>query len=347
MQYTVYGRKYTIHAISLIRRTLNATIAKVINLRGGKWINMAKELSNQARWKPWKGVVLFVITLVWLLSASCLSFFISGTIATFIAQLGFLGIAIVACLINKTPLKEVFPLKKITVRDFFGTVLMWIGALPLGLLSALVVGKFMPEAFTDVTSGLTEVSRGIIVLGFITTVICPPICEEAIMRGAVLSNFRGIKKDWVIVLIIGIMFGILHTDPIRFINTSLMGGCLAYLMVKRNNFVLPAMFHFFNNFVTLGIGIISSATAEQAVESYTTAEVTAETVNLIPSMMVVAFLCPLLLVLGAHLIKRQSELDAGEEKKGMKLGAKIGLSVIPCLLLLGGGIALTMMSMSA
>ena len=73
---------------------------------------MAKELSTQARWKPWKGVILFVITLVWLIAGSIIGGIFLGSFATFVVQLGFLGIAIVACLINKTPLKEVFPLRK-------------------------------------------------------------------------------------------------------------------------------------------------------------------------------------------------------------------------------------------
>lgn len=307
---------------------------------------MAKELSNQAKWKPWKGVLLFVLTCVWLIAASITSMFWSPTVATFIGQLGFLGIAIGACLINKTPLKEVFPLHKITVRDFFGTVLLWLGALPLGLLSGVVVGKFMPQAFTQVAENLNEVSSGVLILGYITTIVCPPICEEAIMRGAILSNFRGVKKDWVIVLVIGIMFGILHMDPIRLINTSLMGACLAYLMVKRNNIILPAMYHFFNNFVSFGMSAISDASASQAEQSYTAAEATSAAVDALPVFMLISFLCPLMLVLGAHLIKRQAEISEGKEKKGMKLGAKIGLSIIPCVLLLGGGIALTAMSMA-
>ena len=300
---------------------------------------MAKELSTQARWKPWKGVILFVITLVWLIAGSIIGGIFLGSFATFVIQLGFLGIAIVACLINKTPLKEVFPIKKITVRDFFGTVLMWMGALPLGMLSAVIVGKFMPQTFENVTSGVQEIA-GVAVIGFITTVICPPICEEAIMRGAILSNFRGIKKDWIIVLIIGVMFGILHTDTVRFINTALMGGCLAYLMVKRNNFLLPALYHFINNFLLIGLSTITSMLAQQQEQTVTAAEATSAAVDSIPSLMLLATLSPLFLVLGVHLIKRQTEISEGTEKKGMKLGAKIGISIIPCVLLLAGGIAL-------
>ncbi|MBR3143219.1 MAG: CPBP family intramembrane metalloprotease [Clostridiales bacterium] len=306
---------------------------------------MAKELSNQAKWKPWKGVVLFVIAFVWLIVGSIASYFL-GTYATLIIQLGFLGIAIAACLINKTPLKEVFPIRKFTARDFFGTILMWLGAMPLGLLSGVIVGKFMPETFTNVTAGLNEMTTSVVVIGLIATVICPPICEEAIMRGAVLSNFRSVKKDWVIIIIIGIMFGILHTDPIRFINTSLMGGCLAYLMVKRNNILLPAIYHFANNLVTMGMSTISTLTAQQAGQAIDASEATAAAVDALPSLMLMAFLSPLFLVIGIHLIKRQTEIAEGKEKSGMKLGAKIGLSVIPCVLLLGGGIALTVMSMN-
>ena len=300
---------------------------------------MAKELSTQARWKPWKGVILFVIALVWLIAGSIIGGIFLGSFATFVIQLGFLGIAIVACLINKTPIKEVFPIKKITVRDFFGTVLMWMGALPLGMLSAVIVGKFMPQTFENVTSGVQEIA-GVAVIGFITTVICPPICEEAIMRGAILSNFRGIKKDWIIVLIIGVMFGILHTDTVRFINTALMGGCLAYLMVKRNNFLLPALYHFINNFLLIGMSTITSMLAQQQEQTVTAAEATSAAVDSIPSLMLLATLSPLFLVLGVHLIKRQTEISEGTEKKGMKLGAKIGISIIPCVLLLAGGIAL-------
>jgi len=141
------------------------------------------------------------------------------------------------------------------------------------------------------------------------------------------------------------MFGILHTDPVRFINTSLMGGCLAYFVVKRNNILLAALYHFINNFLSMGMSTISQYSAQQAGEAYTSAEITQATVSAIPTFMLMAALCPLFLVLGVHLIKRQSEISEGKEKSGMKLGAKIGISVIPCVLLLAGGIILTVLEM--
>ena len=305
---------------------------------------MAKELSNQSKWRPWKGIVLFVIALFVVIAGSVSTLFI-GTYGTFITQLALLGLAVGACLINKTPLKEVFPLKKITLRDFFGTVLMWIGAVPLGFISALAVGSLMPEVFAGVASDINNIATGVVILGFIATVICPPICEEAIMRGAILSNFRGVKKDWVIILVVAVMFGLLHLDPVRLINTSILGACMAYLMVKRNNFILPAMFHLINNFLSIFLGSIvsmfSEPAAEQAVQSAELTDTVNAMVNQIPTYMIAAFLCPMILAIGAHLIKRQKEISEGKEKEGMKLGAKIGLSAIPCIMLLGGGLLLT------
>lgn len=309
---------------------------------------MAKELSNQAKWKPWKGVILFLIAFVIVIAGSVMTGFM-GAFGTLFTQLGLLATAVIACLINKTPLKEVFPLKKITARDFFGTLLMWIGGAPLGMLTALAIGKLMPETLAEVASGVNETATGILVLGLFATICCPPVCEEAIMRGAILSNFRGIKKDWVIILVTAIMFGVLHLDPVRLINTTIMGACLAYLMVKRNNFILPAIFHFINNLVTIGMSSISSIMVtqqmEQSGQTFDMADSVSAAIDVIPSFMITAFLCPMLLVLGAHLIKRQKEISEGKEKSGMKLGAKIGLSVIPCVMLLGGGILLTACSM--
>ncbi len=314
---------------------------------------VAKELSTQAKWKPWKGFVLFVIVIVWMIVGSIIGAMIGdATIGTFILQLGFLGIAVITTLINKTPFKEVFPVKGITVRDFFGVILMWIGAMPLGLISALIIGQLAPDTFSEVASSVNSVATGMLILGFITTVICPPVCEESIMRGAIFSNFRGIKKDWVICLIIGIFFGIFHMDYVRFFNTALMGGCLAYLMCKRNNFILPMMYHFINNFVLIGISTLltiagqGASTSEVAVENVDPDAVAATTASMLPGMMIIAWLCPVILVIGIHLIKRQHEISEGLEPSGMKLGKKIALAFIPSVILLVAGIILAVNTFS-
>ena len=306
---------------------------------------MAKELSTQKKWRPWKGFILYLIAFAWLIVSSFVQMSL-GTTGLLISQLGFLAIAIIACLVNKTPLKEVFPIRKLTVRDFFGTVMMWVGGLMIGLTSIYAVSYFLPDISGQVIGSLNEMALGggLMILSFITMVICPPICEEAIMRGAILSNFRGIKKDWVIVLIIGIMFGVLHTDPIRFINTTILGATLAYLMVKRNNFILPMLAHFLNNFTTIGISIISGAFAGNGGAS--AADALPQTAEAAKSfyltetgcLLMIFFIAPVLIAIGSHLIKRQKEISEGLEPSGMKLGFKVLISAVLSVAMLVSGI---------
>ena len=302
-----------------------------------------QQVTNQQKLKPWMGFVLFAVVMVLFLFAGArmqTAWRIYGLIAT---EAMFLVIAILYAVIFRIPLKEMFPVKKFKVRDFFGSLFLAGGGVLIGFVSIAIVGILIPSSLgAGDVQAISEFNSGS--SGYLLTIfamaVTPAICEEAIQRGAIIANFRTIKKDWIIVLIIGVMFGILHTDTVRFINTALMGGCLAYLMVKRNNFLLPALYHFINNFLLIGMSTITSMLAQQQEQTVTAAEATSAAVDSIPSLMLLATLSPLFLVLGVHLIKRQTEISEGIEKKGMKLGAKIGISIIPCVLLLAGGIAL-------
>lgn len=301
---------------------------------------MAVKISNQNKWRTWKAFILFLIAAVWIIGGSLLAEYI-GIWGTILTQVGLLGTAIVACLINKTPLKEVFPMKKITVRDFFGAVFMWLGGLGIGLSSVYAMGILMPDVYEVVSGGLDGLfSSTTMVLALITVAFLPPICEEAITRGAILSNLRGLKRDWVIILIVGLMFGALHMDPIRFINTAVMGSVCAFLVVKRNNILLASLVHLCNNFLTGGLAILislfSNDSASQAVDA---AETSVSLQQGLASTMVMFFLAPVLLVLGAYLIRRQKEISEGLEKK-TKIGAKLAVAIVLSIAILAGGIAL-------
>ena len=265
---------------------------------------MAKQLTNQQNWRPWKAVLLFFIAIFVIVFGSVLVMHI-GMTGLIISQLGLLATAIIACLINKTPLKEVFPIKKITVRDLFGSLLMWAGGVSFGIMSIYLSGLLTPKMSEQVSNGLSGLitSSSVLVI-FIGTVILPPICEEAICRGAILSNLRSIKKDWVIVLIMGLFFGIMHMSPLRFLNTAVLGGMLSYLMVKKNNILLPMLLHFMNNFASVTIGYLGNNAAD-------TAKATEDIMNwdgltLFGSYMFLGFAAPIFLVLAMMFLDRKN-----------------------------------------
>lgn len=262
-----------------------------------------QKLTNQEKMKPWMGFVLFFVGVLFLLFAGSYMQSNWGIPGLILTEIGFLAISVIYCLIRKVSLKEVFPIKKITVRDFFGTIFMFAGGFLANLVAigiSFFVLDHLGQSLSGEISDLSDFLYGnkmLYIVLVLVVAVTPAICEEAFMRGAVLSNFRGLKHDWVTVLIIGIFFGILHLSPLRFLNTAILGGILAYIMVKKNNILLPMLVHFLNNFVTSIAGVTSSGSGTDAAAALDNVN----TSITLGSFLVMGFLFPLLLVIGAKL----------------------------------------------
>ena len=220
-----------------------------------------QQVTNQQKLKPWMGFVLFAIVMLYFIFV-CVpmqtAWGMWGLVAT---EVSFLILAIVYGLIFKIPLKEMFPIKKFTVKDFFGSLLLVVGCSLFGLISVALVGTLIPSSVEggDV-SAITEYianGPGYIIL-MLVMALSPAICEEAIHRGAILTNFRSIKKEWVIVLIMALFFGINHLSVLRFINTALLGAALSYIVIKKNNILLSSMMHFILNFSASTLSYLAS-----------------------------------------------------------------------------------------
>ncbi len=295
-----------------------------------------QKLTNQEKMKPWMGFVLFFVGVLFLLFAGSYMQSNWGIPGLILTEIGFLAISVIYCLIRKVSLKEVFPIKKITVRDFFGTIFMFAGGFLLNLVCA-GISMFILEllgnkdALSEAAS-LNDFLYGNQMLYFLVVLVVavtPAICEEAIMRGAILSSFRGLKSDKLIIFIVGVMFGILHLSPLRFLNTACLGMILAYLMVKKNNILLPMLLHFLNNFLSSIVGAGADVSGEQidaAVNSISTSMT-------LGAMLTAGFLCPLLLVIGAKLL----------DKEGVK-GKHFAIAGILSALMFATGIVILVIS---
>ncbi len=218
-------------------------------------------VTNQQKLKPWMGFVLFAVLMAVFIFICAPMQAANGILGLVATELLFLIMAVVYGLIFRIPLKEMFPIKKFTAGDFFGSLFLVTGGSFFGLISIGVVGALFPST---VEAGDIEGLLNIITGGpgyFLILVIIallPAICEEAIHRGAILTNFRSIKKDWVIVLIMALFFGINHMSWLRFINTAILGATLSYIVVKKNNMILSSLMHFTVNFSASTLSYVST-----------------------------------------------------------------------------------------
>ena len=218
-----------------------------------------EKISDQGRLRPWMGFVLFGILMLLFLTVCTplqLNLGIPGLVIT---ELLFGLIAVLYCLIRKVKIKEVFPVKKVSAKDIFGCIFLLMGAFPISIALTSLTACIFPWSGQEV-EGLSTMLYGEMSYPLCILVVCvlPAICEEAIHRGAILSNFRSLKKDWVIVLIMAAFFGINHVSVLRFLSTAVLGAALSYVMVKKNNIILTMMMHFVNNFVSANAGYFSA-----------------------------------------------------------------------------------------
>ena len=265
-----------------------------------------QQVTNQQKLKPWNGFVLFAVVMVMFIFVGAqiqTAWRIYGLIAT---EAMFLVIAILYAVVFRIPLKEMFPVKKFKARDFFGSLFLAVGGVLIGLVSVALVGMLIPssleagdvQAITEFNSGST---------GYLLTIfaraVTPAICEEAIHRGAIITNFRTIKKDWIIVLIMGLFFGIFHLSVLRFVNTAIMGACLSYIVVKKNNIVLSSLMHFLVNFVSTSLSYGANANNGSSAGVQFTAETMKAALG---TYLILGFAAPFLIVIGLMLLNPES-----------------------------------------
>ena len=254
-----------------------------------------EKLSEQGKLRPWMGLLLFTVVMALFLFAFTplqLSLGIPGLIIT---ELGFLVLAVVYCMVRKIKLTEMFPIKKVKVREVIGAVIMVLGMFPISIMLVAITSIIFPAA----TSEIDELSSFIYdSLGFPAAVLIvalmPAVCEEAIHRGAILSHFRGIKHDWVIVLIMGLFFGINHMSVLRFLTTMTLGLFLTYVVVKKNNLLLSMIMHFTNNLI--------SVVLSYAFDQGSTGSASANYTAVLGTYLILGFLSPVLITLGLMLI---------------------------------------------
>ena len=283
-----------------------------------------EKISDQGRLRPWMGFVLFTAVMLFFIFICAPLQTNLGIAGLVITEVAFLAIAVVYCLIRKVKLKEVFPIKKVKIREIIGCIFLILGAFPLSIISVAVTALIFPASAAEVGE-LTSFIYGDLnyPMAVLIVALLPAICEEAMHRGAILSNFRSIKYDGIIVLIMGLLFGINHVSILRFGSTMILGMVLSYVVVKKNNIILSMIIHFTNNLISVSAAYLSdSASVDTSNVDYG---------SVLGIYLLIGFLSPIIITVGLLLLKPESHkkirfLYAGIAAVVM-LAAGIGLTV--------------------
>lgn len=95
-------------------------------------------------------------------------------------------------------------------------------------------------------AGTAEYLRALLIGALI-----PAVCEESLYRGYLQSNLEKALKPYQAIAISGILFGLIHFNPIGMLQLVLIGLFMALSAYFSRSIALPIMLHFMNNAVVI------------------------------------------------------------------------------------------------
>jgi len=225
-------------------------------------------MEENNRLKVWHGLVASVLAILFLLFGGYVLYPLFGEIGGYLAPLFIALIAVVIVILTKTKASEVFPFRLPSIREFFTSVGMYVGVMLLSAALTMLLTQILPN-YTDRDAPIHEMVRTMHpMVAILLVAVQPALCEEFFCRGFLVATLKKCKKDWVVILLTAVIFGVLHLDVVASFSAALLGGLLAYLAIRTRSLLLPILFHFFNNALSVVLAYGTSDTqATETVES--------------------------------------------------------------------------------
>jgi membrane protease YdiL (CAAX protease family) len=285
-----------------------------------------------------KGVIVslssFVVGFAGLFFAGGYIQAIYGLTGLIITELFILLCALAFAPLLGQPLRETFKLRAPKRHHISGTLFLFAGLFFLSFAASYVQLIIFPQA-SEVSDNISSfVSSGSRLLAFIAVAVMPAICEELLCRGTMLAGFERLRRDWVKAVIIGVLFGIFHTNPFRFIGTAILGAGLAYIAVKTQCIFLPMLCHFANN----ALSTLASFAIESSPETYARSAADFPTYAMAGYAV---FGAGLAVAFGYHGIKLLNDVDTGAVRKSLRrsIGAVSAVLIVAGLVLIVAGVS--------
>lgn len=189
-------------------------------------------------------------------------------------------------LFSKDKLTEVFSIRKINWRTFFGVIAFTMAASPLVTLVNLVSQLFVENTVTT-NSGQFLSLHPLLLVFFVG--ILAPVCEEAVFRGAIFSGYKKEGNVWKGILISALLFGLLHMNINQASYAFVIGILLGFLLEATGSIFSTMLFHILVNSTNAIMMIISdSVITEEMMESSQEAITTGTLLNMICVYLVMA-----------------------------------------------------------
>lgn len=292
-------------------------------------------LNKRRALKPWHGILFFLIVML-------IFFFVCvpiqgwfGLYGLAITELILLIMALLFAKLMRYPFRILFPIRKPHGLHFLGIFFIWLSVYVLDMVAMLIQYRLFPEQMYAVNSGLNEVIYSVpFAISMVIVAVLPAICEEAVHRGVILHTLYTLKREWVVVWIMGIYFGLFHADPFRFFPTAILGAAISYIMLETENILYAAFFHFINNLLpTLYSEFIKWLYPEEMLHQPEMLNVPLVTIGV---YMIFAMIAPFGIYLGNYLLHHKTGFRRPFVNKEKMVSTILKIAIPTALLVIGG-----------
>lgn len=263
------------------------------------------------------GLMVYAAAILLLMFAAAplqLSYGLWGLILT---EFIILACAIIPVLLFQYGLKSIFMIKLPTIHEVYGAILLWLGTLPLIYLVTIVTMYLFPQGMGEVSQSLNDFfTSAPLPVALLAVAVMPAFCEEMLFRGFLQSMFGKIKKQWLIILLTSVLFGIFHVDVYRFLPTTLLGILFCYVMAESGTILLPILLHFINNAWSTSMTFLSQVDSLPVPVQSVTLSLAA-----IGMVLAVCAMSPWLLMAGQSKLKKSKQvIEAQRNHRGIAIG---------------------------
>ncbi len=194
------------------------------------------------------GITAFIVAVIIILFVNALLFSKLGIAGMGISEVLLIAVPLMLVFLRRESISERFNLNLPSIGSFFSAVLLMMGANMWGNASSFIyVGLFgMPEQ--NDMAFLEEYFAGVSpVMALIVIALIPAVCEELLFRGYLFSSFKGKKGKVAAVIVTSILFSVIHFDMYKMAPLFIMALAFGYITAKTDSVVIPMIFHFINN----------------------------------------------------------------------------------------------------
>lgn len=138
-------------------------------------------------------------------------------------------------------------------RKMLGGIALIFGIFLLVVLASSLLEPFLPkesEMEVDIEEKVLDDS---LLYSFLAIAVLPAIFEEILCRGFLLSGLVGSVSRPRAIVLCGLLFALLHFEPVRIPFTFAAGVALSYAAVETGSLVLPMLMHFLYNFLLFAL----------------------------------------------------------------------------------------------